>query len=351
MHIPHLKRMTWIGFLAGLSVFVVLVGYYGIGEIGAALAVAGVGGLALICAAHVLPLVAEAMGWRFLFDPGERPRYRTLLWARWIGEAVDTLLPVAQVGGDLVRIRLFTRLGMSGTMVAASLVADRTLTVAALIGFILLGLVVLTSFVTGDGIALPVLLAVLVGMLLVGVFYVAQQRGLFGALARAFQTFGGSLSGRMLNGANVLDQEIRQVYARRNDVLLSVFWLSAAWLLGVLEVWLALWLLGYPVSLLEAFLIESMVQGIRAAAFLIPGALGAQEGGFLIIGTLLGLPADAALALALTRRVRELAFGIPGILAWQWFEARNQWGKKRPAQRPPLAGKNRGDRKATLETF
>ena len=347
MHVPHLKRMTWIGFLAGLSVFVLLVGYYGIGEIAAALAVAGVGGLALICAAHILPLVAEAIGWRFLFDPAERPRYRTLLWARWIGEAVDTLLPVAQVGGDLVRIRLFTRLGMSGTMVAASLVADRTLTVAALIGFILLGLVVLTSFVTGDGIALPVLLAVLVGMLLVGVFYLAQQRGLFGALARLFQTFGGSLSGKMLDGANVLDQEIRQVYARRKDVLLSVFWLSAAWLLGVLEVWLALWLLGYPVSLLEAFLIESMVQGIRAAAFLIPGALGAQEGGFLIIGTLLALPADAALALALTRRVRELAFGIPGILAWQWFEARNQWGKERPGQ----AGAGRGGRETTLETL
>jgi hypothetical protein len=32
-----------------------------------------------------------------------------------------------------------------------------------------------------------------------------------------------------------------------------------------------------------------------------------------------------ALALALTRRVRELAFGIPGILAWQLFEIRSQW--------------------------
>jgi putative membrane protein len=233
------------------------------------------------------------------------------------------------VGGDLVRIRLFTRLGMSGTMVAASLVADRTLTVAALIAFTLLGLVLLTSFVTADGIVLPVLLAALVGMLLLGSFYVAQQRGLFGALARMLQTFGGSLTAKMVDGANALDRDIRQVYARRNDVLLSVFWLSAAWLLGVLEVWLALWLLGYPVSLLEAFLIESLVQGIRAAAFLIPGALGAQEGGFLVVGTLLGVPADAALALALTRRVRELAFGIPGILAWQWFEARSQWSKKR----------------------
>ena len=343
MYVPHLKRITWIGFLAGLSVFVLLVGYYGIAAIAAGVAVAGMGGLALIAAAHILPLAAEAIGWRFLFEPAQRPRCRTLLWARWIGESVDTLLPVAQVGGDLVRIRLFTRLGMSGTMVAATLVADRTLTVAALIGFTLVGLILLVSLVTADGIALPVLLAALVGMLLLGGFYVAQQRGLFGALARMFQTFGGSLNAKVVNSANALDQEIRAVYARRKDVLLSAFWLSAAWIFGVVEVWLALWLLGYPVNLLAALLIESLVQGIRAAAFLIPGALGAQEGGFLIVGTLVGVPADAALALALTRRVRELAFGVPGILAWQWFEACSQRLKQRrgqaEARRQTLAGR------------
>ena len=78
-----------------------------------------------------------------------------------------------------------------------------------------------------------------------------------------------------------------------------------------------------------------------AAAFLVPGALGAQEGGFLLVGTLLSLPAEGALALALTRRVRELAFGIPGILAWQWFEARGQWHHH--SDRPALARENRSD--------
>ena len=143
-------------------------------------------------------------------------------------------------------------------------------------------------------------------------------------------------------GANALDQEIRAVYARRKDVLLSAFWLSTAWIFGVVEVWLALWLLGYPVNLLAALLIESLVQGIRAAAFDFRRARG--SGGRLPdIGTLVGVPADAALALALTRRVRELAFGVPGILAWQWFEARSQWLKQRRGQagarRQTLAGR------------
>jgi putative membrane protein len=341
---PHLKRASWIAFLAGLAVFALLVGYYGIGDIAAVLAVAGISGLALIAASHILPLAAEAMGWRFLFDPARRPNFRTLLWGRWIGESVDNLLPVAQVGGDLVRIRLFRKLGISGTLVAATLVTDITLALVALIGFTLLGLVILTSYVAADGIVLPVLLAALVGILLVGGFYVAQQRGLFGSAARLLQGLVGPLDTRLVDGADAIDQECRRIYARRKDVLSSVFWLSAAWLLGIVEIWIALWLLGYPVSLLEAFLIESLIQGVRAAAFLVPGALGIQEGGFLVVGTVLSLPPEAALALALTRRVRELIFGIPGILAWQWFEARNHGRRERQDRAParPALAREKG---------
>src|SRR5262249_19815317 len=121
---PHLKRASWIAFLAGLSVFVLIIGYCGVGDVAAALAVAGISGLALTAAVHILPLSTEAMAWRPLFEPGKRPRFRTLLWGRWIGESVDILLPAVGIGGDLVRIRLFTKLGMSGSLVAASLVTD-----------------------------------------------------------------------------------------------------------------------------------------------------------------------------------------------------------------------------------
>jgi len=322
---PHLKRASWIAFIAGLTVFLFLMIYYGVGDIAAALAVAGVSGLALIAASHLIPLASEALGWGFLFEPGRRPAFRTLLWGRWIGEAVDTLLPVAQVGGNLVRIRLFMKLGWPATLIAASLVADTTLSVVTLIGFTLLGLVMLTTYVAADGVVLPIFLAMLVLGVLIFAFYLAQKRGLFGFLARLLQGLVGPLDAAVVDGANAIDEQTLDIYARRKDVLFSTFWLAAAWALGTLEVWLALRLLGHPVGLFEAFLIESVVQGVRASAFLIPAGLGVQEGGFLLMGAILSLPADVALALALTRRVRELVFGIPGLLAWQWFEIRNQW--------------------------
>src|SRR5262245_50430607 len=135
---PQLKRASLIAFLVGLTVFVFLIGYYGIGDIAVALAVAGWSGLVLIAAVHILPLTAEAIGWRSLFDPGKRPSFRTLLWASWIGKSVDNLLPAVGIGGDLVEIRLLTKLGMAGSIVAASLVVGLTLTLLTLSGFTLL---------------------------------------------------------------------------------------------------------------------------------------------------------------------------------------------------------------------
>jgi hypothetical protein len=64
----------------------------------------------------------------------------------------------------------------------------------------------------------------------------------------------------------------------------------------------------------HALMLESLGQAIRGAAFAIPGALGVQEGGYLLLAPLAGLPPDAALALSLAKRARELLLGVPGLL-------------------------------------
>jgi uncharacterized membrane protein YbhN (UPF0104 family) len=88
------------------------------------------------------------------------------------------------------------------------------------------------------------------------------------------------------------------------------------------EVLLALYLMGYPVSLAEAVLIETLGQTVKAASFMVPGSYGVQEGGFILIGALLGLPTGLALALALAKRTREWMIGIPALGYWYWNESR-----------------------------
>jgi len=86
------------------------------------------------------------------------------------------------------------------------------------------------------------------------------------------------------------------------------------------------------VSWSDALLLESLGQAIRGAAFAIPGALGVQEGGYLLLAPLAGLPSDAALALSLAKRTRELLLGLPGLLYLHLCE-RAGAGAARPA--PP----------------
>jgi len=119
-----------------------------------------------------------------------------------------------------------------------------------------------------------------------------------------------------------VDRTLREIYQRRVDVVACIAWQLAGWIAGAAEIWLALYFLGAPVRLLDALVIEALIQAISSAAFVVPGALGVQEAGFLVIGAALGLDAPTSLALAAARRLRDVVIFLPGLAAWQWFETR-----------------------------
>ena len=66
--------------------------------------------------------------------------------------------------------------------------------------------------------------------------------------------------------------------------------------------------------------LESLMTVVKSVAFMTPGALGIQEGAYVLSASVFGLPAEATLSLSLLRRAKDLAIGIPAILAWQWSE-------------------------------
>ena len=95
----------------------------------------------------------------------------------------------------------------------------------------------------------------------------------------------------------------------------------------------ALFVLGHPVGLRSALIIESLGQAFRSLGFAVPGALGVQEGGLILVCGLLGIGPQGAIELSLLKRVRELALGIPALAAWLWIERRGSAG---PAGSPSL---------------
>lgn len=316
--------MKWIGYAlfgAGSTALIALVACYGYADIAAALAAAA-WGVVLVTIFHVVPLVADTVAWRRLLPPEHRKPLRDLVWMRWVSESVNNLLPAAQIGGDLVRGRLAAQRGVPAADAAASIVADITTSVLTLIAFGALGALLL--FPTHAHQSALLLLGLAFSAVLVAAFWYLQRAGLFAPLARRLaQGIGGASWEALVGGAAALDAAIARVYARRADVLKSCAWALAAWLLGAGEVWIALYFLGAPVGLTEAIAIESLIQALRSAAFPVPGALGVQEGGFILLGHALGLTPETSLALSLVKRVREVVLGIPGVIVWQLAEGRH----------------------------
>ncbi len=96
----------------------------------------------------------------------------------------------------------------------------------------------------------------------------------------------------------------------------------AAWIASGVGAWLALRLIGVPAGIVAVVAIEALVFAVRSIAFAVPGALGVQEGAYLLLAPLFGIDPQAAIALSLLKRARDIAIGLPALLAWQAGEGR-----------------------------
>jgi putative membrane protein len=163
---------------------------------------------------------------------------------------------------------------------------------------------------------------------LLAVFYAVQRRGFFSLLVRmSRRILGGPEWASFSDGANTMDADVLRLYGDRRALLVSGSWHMLAWFVGIAEVWFALYILGHPVDVWTALLFESLGQAIRTGAFAVPGALGIQEGGYVLVGSALGIEPGVALGLSLVRRVRELLLGIPGLASWQASTIRRAFRK------------------------
>ena len=70
---PAKKRGAFgLGLTVGIALFTGIIAWHGFGDVLAALRVAG-GGLLVVAAFHLVPLVLDAFGWRALVPSSERP--------------------------------------------------------------------------------------------------------------------------------------------------------------------------------------------------------------------------------------------------------------------------------------
>ncbi|MGB3493938.1 MAG: flippase-like domain-containing protein [Elainellaceae cyanobacterium] len=341
-----MKRLSLAGLLVGLLLLTGLLAIQGIGLVADTLNSAGrqVFWLPLV---YLIPIACALASWLFLFPSQQAPTLSFSAFAVWISFSINWLLPVGQVGGEIVRARMLIKRQFEPEMAIATVIGDQTLQVATQAIYALLGLVLFIDTQVEQTTNSRMIWLVLLGCVLFGLvsggLYWLQHQGLFqlfARIARKFNRFGIVRSSTRHNSpepssestptleeqATQIDAALKAMYQRRDRLLIATLWRFGFRLTAAAETWLSLYFLGHPVTVGEAIILESMGQAIRSAAFLIPGGLGAQEGGIMLIGVALGIPSDVALASSLCKRVRELTLGLPGLLAWQIDEGRRIFG-------------------------
>ncbi len=307
--------------ILGLGLVVGLIAWYGFDPVLGAVEAVGWGAL-LVALVRMGETSAAGLAWWFLLPRSAGRLLKTCVLLRWLRESINCLLPVAQVGGDLIGARLLTFWGVPGGTAGASVVADLFVQTLTQFFFTLVGLACLiqaggdTQMVRWVAIGLVILGPALVG------FFVAQRYGGFWLLERAMLRLAKDPKWAALGGVASLNERLQEIY--RNPARLGAGFAIhlVTWFFGVLEIWIALRFMGHPVDYRQALVIESLGQAVRGAAFVVPGAIGVQEGGFIALCAVFGIPAPTAIALSLVKRLPEIVLGLPGLLMWQGLEGR-----------------------------
>jgi putative membrane protein len=283
------------------------------------LAAAGFG-LVLAALCHAVPTVLNARAWQVLMPHDERPGLATMTFAVWVRESVNGLLPVARIGGEIVSYRVLVRAGVTPPVSAAGLIVDMALSVVSQMAFSIAGVLLLVRSGTNAGLAWQIALGLLALAPLVAMFVVVQRGGLFTKIANVLDGLFAGRLGVMVERSEEADREVREIYARRRAIVACLLWQCAGWVTGAIGIWVAARFLDHPLSVLDAIAIEAVIQAVSSAAFVVPAALGVQEGAFVVAGAAVGLDAPAALALAAARRVRDVVIFFPGLAAWPLAE-------------------------------
>jgi putative membrane protein len=325
-----MRRILFAAIVLALATAGVI--YSGIGLSDVAEAVVLVGwGIALVITARIVVTVLLAYAWWLVVPGGRRPSLHDCVKIRLVRDAINALLPSAQIGGDIVGARLLVSRGVGAALSAASLVTDVFLQVVSQFAFTIAGLLLLIWQGGGGGIVSTVAGGLLVAIPAIAGFVLVQKRGVADVVLGALRKLAGGREWGAFAATEAFYDALRDIQQHWGTMTRSSLVHVLAWVIGSLEVYAALHFLGYPVSFGEAVVIESLGQAVRGAGFAIPGAIGVQEGGFVLLCAVYGIPAEPALAVSLVKRIADLALGIPGLLLWHRLERRPISGVDRPA--------------------
>ena len=261
----------------------------------------------------------EAVSWEcLLLAPANRPSLVLLFRLRLSGEALNTLTPTAGLGGEPYKAARLAAANVPWEDATASVVIHKGIKVLSLVIYIIMGLTLATFLLSGTA---SLLWPLLLGTLLLGggalVFVLVQGRKPCSQGIRLLERFGLCPSRLKEKEEHLqsLDAQMETFYREHpGRGLLSFALFCLAWLMHAVEVYLMFWLLGHPISWGLALCLDALAMLFTALGFLIPAALGVQDGGNVLLALGFHLGATLGAAFSILRRLREAFWMGLGLL-------------------------------------
>jgi putative membrane protein len=309
--------------LVGLSVALAVIGYFNVGAVLAAMRPIGLVGFAVVVAAQLCLFIPLGAAW-WLVVPGEKiERAPVFAWGRLMREAASDVLPFSQLGGLVIAARAAVLGGATAAAALGSSVVDVTVEIVAQLIYTLFGIALL-AFRLGFAAPANPLLSSLLGGLVVATalagFLIAGQGRALNLMAVLLHRLAPSAG----HHATAVTVVVDTAYRRPSRLWVSLGLHVFSWFAAAGGTWLILAFIGRPLPFSSVTAIESLMFAIRNAAFFAPSGLGVQEGAYALLGPLFGLPVEAALALSLLKRARDISIGVPTLLSWQLVESRRR---------------------------
>jgi putative membrane protein len=317
--------------LAGITLFILVVAYFGWDQTLTALESVSLSGFAAYFGVQMAITGGLAAAWWLLLQRKHHGSYPLIYWGRLVRDAAGEFLPFSHVGGFVLGARAITLHGVATAEAAASTLADVAVEFLAELAFIGIGVLLLALRAPNSHLLFPVAAGLAVATAGALGFITAQRGGAkaFRALAlriakasagKGFER--GEAPGSTLIQLDRLQEALDMIYGGRNQLLAAGLVHLLCWFATGFASYVAFHALGVPISLITALAIESILHAILATGFFVPGRIGVQEAAYTLLGAAFGLPPDIALSVSLLRRARDLVIGLPVLFVWQGLEIR-----------------------------
>ena len=317
-----MKHLSYVLALLGLLSGVLLLAYFGVGNVAAAISRIGWGEFALIAGWQIVLFLILGFAWDIIMPARHRRRVWVPIWGRMVRDASANCLPFSQVGGFIFGTRAITLHGVEWHTATASTVVDVTAEFLAQIVFACIGLAILLLRVPGSNIATPVEAGI--GLAVLACFgFIWLQKGAGTLFARLGARIAGNRFQDAKERVDALQAELGTIYGRTGRLALGFFVHLIGWICTGVAGWIAFHALGVPLDFDDALAIEALLSAAAAVAFLVPVNAGVQEAGYAGLGAVFGVPPEISLGVSLVRRGRDIVVGVPILLLWQFIEMRH----------------------------